>query len=102
MDVTSKGKLAEKLKHEGSKWYKIVSAPPGDQKWQGRLLGRSIRYLSSRVEPWCKVGTLEMQSRVRGEDGVFHDGESSGWIVSNPFFYVYGYALTGSDTTMIG
>ena len=56
------------------------------QKWQGCLLGRSIRYLSGRMEPRCQMGTLEVQSRVRGEDSVFHHGESSGWIVSNPSF----------------
>ena len=43
-----------------------------------------------------------MQSRVRGEDGIFHDGENSGWIVSNPSFYVYEHVLTGPDTTMLG
>ena len=57
-----------------------------NQKWQGRLLGRSIRHLSSRMEPRCQMGTLEVQSRVRGEDGFFHHGESPGWIVSNPSF----------------
>ena len=31
MDVSPRGKLAEKLKQEGSKWYKIVSAPPGEE-----------------------------------------------------------------------
>ncbi|KAF9476856.1 hypothetical protein BDN70DRAFT_907453 [Pholiota conissans] len=31
MDVSPKGRLAEKVKEEGSKWYKIVSAPPGEE-----------------------------------------------------------------------
>jgi hypothetical protein len=42
--------------------------------------------LSSRMEPGCKMGTLEVQSRIRGQDGFFHHGESSGWIVSNLSF----------------
>ena len=31
MDVSFRGKLADKLKQDGSKWYKIVSAPPGEE-----------------------------------------------------------------------
>lgn len=31
MDVAPKGRLAAKLQHEGLKWYKIVSSPPGEE-----------------------------------------------------------------------